>query len=124
MLDRSEKVNCPEGLETDLVAHRIMLIIASKVVAGETHISLNKGLKIFDIKGEQAVYKELDVLHLQKVFAPQDPAGLTKKERGRTLELLMFLEQKRTGAVKGRLVADGSWHAIISRRVQLRHQQS
>ncbi len=85
-----------------------MLIIATKVAAGETHISLKQGLKEFGLRGEQVVYKELDVLHLQQVFAPQDPGFLTKKEKGKALELLMFLEQKRTRAVKGRLVADRS----------------
>ncbi len=33
---------------------------------------------------------------------------LTSKEKGKALELLMFLEQQQTGAVKGQLVADGS----------------
>ncbi len=99
MLDKGEKVCFPEGLDTNLVAHCIMLIIASKVVAGETHISLNQCCKVFRDRGEQAVYKELDVLHLQMVFAPQDSGCLTKKEKGRALESLMFLEQKQTGTV-------------------------
>ncbi len=108
MGDETEGIDIPNGIDTDMIAHRIMLIIATKLAAGETHISLKQGLKEFGIQGEQAVYKELDVLHLQKVFVPQDPGVLTSKEKGKALELLMFLEQKRTGAVKGRLVADGS----------------
>ncbi len=94
-------------INTDMVTHHIMLIIAAKVAAGETHISLKQGLKEFGIKGEQAVYKELDMLHLQEVFAPNNPGCLTKTEKGNALELLMFLKQKRTRAVKGQLVADG-----------------
>ncbi len=54
-----------------------------KIASGETHISLKQGLKEFGLRGEQAVYKELDVLHLQKVFAPLDLGVLTRKEKER-----------------------------------------
>ncbi len=47
-------------------------------------------------------------MHLQKVFAPQNPDCITKVKKGKALKSLMFLEQKRTGAVKGWLLADGS----------------
>ncbi len=52
------------------------------------------------MKGEQAVYKELDVLHLQKVFGPQDLGVLTRKGKVKALKSLMFLKQKWIGAVK------------------------
>ncbi len=105
---RSEYPMVPNGVDTDMMAHRIMIIIASKVAAGETHISLKQSLKQFGAKGEKAVFKELDILQLKQVFAPQQPDTLTKDERGKALESLMFLERKRMGAIKGRLVADGS----------------
>jgi len=108
LLDGADRVHIPETFDTDLIAHCIMIIITTKVVAGEIHISLKRGLKEFGVKGEQAVYKELDVLHLQNVFTRQDPGCLTSNEKGKALESLMFLENKQTGAVKGRLVADGS----------------
>ena len=108
VMDETESVEVPCAVDTDIIAHRVLLIIAAKVAAGETHISLKKGLREFGLLGEAAVYKELDVLHVQKVFAPQDPSTLSKEERSRALESLMFLERKRTGTVKGRLVADGS----------------
>mmetsp|Transcript_17391 Transcript_17391/g.36465 ORF Transcript_17391/g.36465 Transcript_17391/m.36465 type:complete len:135 (+) Transcript_17391:3108-3512(+) len=89
--DNVTQVIAPDAVDTNLLAHRIMLIIASKVIAGETHISLKQGLKVFVVDGENVMFKELDVLHLQKVFAPQSPDGLTKAERWKALELLMFL---------------------------------
>ncbi len=67
------KVLVPNNVDTNLVVHKIMLIIASKVAAGETHISLKQGLKQFGADGEKAVLKELDVLQLKQVFAPQQP---------------------------------------------------
>ena len=106
--DQVTDFDVPASVDTDVVAHRILLIIAHKVAIGETHISLRQGLKEFGALGEAAVHKELDSLHLQEVFRRQDPDGLTKKERSQALESLMFLERKRTGTVKGRLVADGS----------------
>ncbi len=42
MLKGTEMVTIPDTVNTDLVAHGIMLIIATKVMSGETHISLNK----------------------------------------------------------------------------------
>lgn len=92
MTNEEERVDISETISTDLTAHRIMLVIAMKVASGETHISLKRGLKEFGAQGEQAVYKQLDVLHLQKVFAPYDPGFLFNKEKGKALESLMFLE--------------------------------
>ncbi len=52
------------------------------------------------------MYKELDVLHLQKVFTPLNPDTLTTSEWSKAFESLMFVERKRMGAVKGCLVVD------------------
>ena len=60
-----ETLKSPKTIDTNLVAHHIVLIIAIKVAAGGTQIALKQGLKEFDVKGKQAVYKELDFLHLQ-----------------------------------------------------------
>mmetsp|Transcript_20024 Transcript_20024/g.42020 ORF Transcript_20024/g.42020 Transcript_20024/m.42020 type:complete len:294 (+) Transcript_20024:528-1409(+) len=90
----ANSVHVPEAFNTDLIAHHIMIIIATKVAAGETHIFLKQGLKEFGVKGKQAVYKELDVLHLQNVFTPRDPGCLTSNEKGKALDSLMFLEKK------------------------------
>ncbi len=97
MCSNIKTVTVLDAVDTNLVAHCNKLIIATKVAAGETHLSLKQGLKEFGVEG-----KSLDVLHLQKMFAPQNPDGLSKTEQGS----LMFLEQKQTGVVKGQLVAN------------------
>ncbi len=55
VLDGAAKVKAPANIDRDLIAHWIMLIIASKVTASKTHISLIQGQKEFGAKGEVAV---------------------------------------------------------------------
>jgi hypothetical protein len=72
-----------------------------------TQYSLNRGLRKFKVKGEQAVEKELEQLHLKETFAPVEVKDLTPTQKKAALESLMFLKEKRDGSIKGRACADG-----------------
>ena len=47
-------------------------------------------------------------LHLRNTFIPVDPKTLSSKQKIETLESHLFLEEKRDGEVKGRMVAGGN----------------
>ena len=72
------------------------------------HFSVRYGLKLFGVRGEKAVSKDLDQLHNMHTCDPVDPKKLTKKQSMDTLSSLMFLIEKRNGAVKARACDDGS----------------
>ena len=68
---------------------------------------LQKGLKVFGKKGEQAAAKELDQLHNRDVFGPILVSELTEEEKRKAPGSLMFLSEKRDGTIKGRMVYNG-----------------
>jgi hypothetical protein len=68
---------------------------------------MKKGLKEFGAEGTKAVLKELHQLYTRKVLEPKDPKDLTKMDRRRALQYLMFLKKKRNGMIKGRGCANG-----------------
>jgi hypothetical protein len=68
---------------------------------------LNKGLKIFREKGRDASKKEMDQLHRRSCFTSKSIAEMTQIERRKAQQALMFLEEKRDGTVKGRMVYNG-----------------
>mmetsp|Transcript_2109 Transcript_2109/g.4555 ORF Transcript_2109/g.4555 Transcript_2109/m.4555 type:complete len:142 (+) Transcript_2109:2776-3201(+) len=70
-------------------------------------LSLKQGLKQFGDRGRDAVSAELQQIHMKQTFTPSDFKALTKEQRGRVLESLIFLEEKRSGKIKGRICADG-----------------
>ena len=72
-----------------------------------TQYTLKKGLQVFGPPGVEAVYKELQQLHEQKVGEPRDATTLSPMQKKNALGYLMFLKQKRTGQIKGRGCADG-----------------
>jgi hypothetical protein len=72
-----------------------------------TQYSVKKGLKIFGEPGAEAVVKEMQQLHDREVMEPKAANMLTKEEKGKALEYLMFLKKKRCGRIKGRGCADG-----------------
>lgn len=72
-----------------------------------TQYGINKGLKIFGEKGDDAVLRELRQLHDRRVMRPKSGPNLTAAERFSALMYLMFLKQKRDGTIKGRGCADG-----------------
>ena len=72
-----------------------------------TQYSVKKGLQIFGQAGNNAIIKELQQLHNLKVITPVDASSLSSEDKSGALQYLMFLKQKRCGAIKGRGCADG-----------------
>jgi hypothetical protein len=70
--------------------------------------SLKAGLRQFGQRGDTAVKKELLQFHTMSCFKPRDIRSLTREDRRNALSSLMFLTEKRTGAVKARACANGS----------------
>ena len=84
----------------------------------ETHIigvamidqySLKKASKLFgEDASNKAVSKELNQIHNMDTYIPMDARQLTKEQRQKALNALLFLTQKRSGELKARKCADGS----------------
>jgi hypothetical protein len=68
---------------------------------------MKKGLKIFGEAGAQTVVKEMKQLHDQTVIQPRLANMLTREEKKRPLQYLMFLKQKRCAQIKGCGCANG-----------------
>jgi hypothetical protein len=62
---------------------------------------------VFGEAGAQAVIEEMQQLHDRAVIQPKLASMLTKEEKKRSLQYLMFLKQKRCGRIKGQGCADG-----------------
>ena len=78
------------------VAHHVMV-----------QMSLKQGLREFGDRGREAVTAELQQIHMKDTFMPKHLRELTPSQRSKALESLIFLEEKRTGEIKGRMCADG-----------------
>jgi hypothetical protein len=72
-----------------------------------TQYSVKKGLRLFGEAGKEAVYSEMLQLHEMDVVEPKKANMLTREEKSKALNYLMFLKQKRCGRIKGRGCADG-----------------
>jgi hypothetical protein len=73
-----------------------------------TQLPMTAGLKQLGKKGEDAVSKELNQLHLQEIFEPVDSMQLSSKERKKVMESHLFLKHKRDDSIKGRMVVGGN----------------
>jgi len=69
---------------------------------------LEKGLKVFGKRGQEAAKKEMDQLYKRNCFTPVNVRDMTKSERKKAQRALLFLTEKRDGSIKGRTVYDGS----------------
>ena len=58
-------------------------------------------------QAEDAITKELQQIHDMEGFQPVHWHEMTKEERARALNYLMYLKEKRNGIIKGRGCADG-----------------
>jgi hypothetical protein len=82
--------------------------------------SLKQGIKKFGKQGIEAIHKEMEQIHDQVVFEPIGIEEMTKLERKRAMESLIFLTEKRVETVKARVCANGSTQrAYISREEAL-----
>jgi hypothetical protein len=70
--------------------------------------SVQKWIKKFGKKGQNTAYKEMRQLHERVVFKPIKVESLTRLERQRAMESLIFLIEKRDGSIKARTCANGS----------------
>jgi hypothetical protein len=65
-----------------------------------------KGLKIFEKRGEMAIEQELRQIHDMEGFQPKHWHELTEKERASALKYFMYLKEKKDGSMKGHGCAD------------------
>jgi hypothetical protein len=72
-----------------------------------TQYSVKQGLRIYGEAGKEAVYPEMQQLHEMEVVEPKKGSMLTREEKSKALNYLMFLKKKRCGRIKGRGCADG-----------------
>ena len=68
---------------------------------------LKKGLEKFGEEGKKAAMKELDQLHKRNCFTPILVKHMTREERNKAMEALMFVAEKRDLTKKGRMVYNG-----------------
>ena len=66
------------------------------------------GLKKFGKKGEDAVHGEMKQPHKRDAFKPRWVNELSEEEKKRALDLILLMEEKQDGRVKGQGVANGS----------------
>jgi len=72
-----------------------------------TQMSIRAGIKKFGQKGNEAVSKELRQLHDRRAMVPVQKNKLSAEDKKRALRYLMFIKEKRDGAIKARGCADG-----------------
>jgi hypothetical protein len=70
--------------------------------------TLKQGIKKLGKQGIAAVHKEMKQIHDQVVFEPISIEEMTKLEKKRAMESLIFLTEKRDETVKARACANGS----------------
>ena len=71
-----------------------------------TH-SLKVGLQKFGKKGKEGAHKEAKQLNDRTVRKPAQPNDLTKDEKHKAMESLIFLSEKIEGTMTGRTRASG-----------------
>ena len=70
--------------------------------------SLEKGLKEFVDRAKDSTMKELTQIHDMDMYHPLDASTLTWEQRKMALSYLLFLVEKRSGDIKGRMCVEGS----------------
>jgi hypothetical protein len=73
-----------------------------------TQYNLKPGLRKFGTRGEKAALKEMTQLHIMDTWTPMDAGKLSREQRMRALSSLLFLKEKRTGDIKGRVCINGA----------------
>ena len=70
-------------------------------------MSVKAGIRKFGQKGSEAVSKELRQLHDRKAMVPVLKDEMLTEDRRKALRYLMFIKEKRDGAIKAIGCADG-----------------
>ena len=73
-----------------------------------TQYNLKEGLKHFGEKWIADAKGELTQLHAMDTWVPEDPTILSRAEKVKVLSSLMFLKEKRSGKIKGRVCVNGA----------------
>ena len=68
---------------------------------------LERGLKKFGERGDEATFKELEQLHKRTCFTPIDISKMTSSEKQRAQRAILLLTEKRDETIKGRMVFNG-----------------
>jgi hypothetical protein len=84
-----------------------LLVMSGGGTLSTPQMSMNRGIRVFGEAGVEAVRKEMQQLHDQKVMEARKSTELTPSQRREALDYLMFLKRKRCGKIKGRGCADG-----------------
>ena len=72
-------------------------------------LTIKQATKLWGKDTTIAAEKEMKQLHWCKSFQPICWINLTPEQRSAVLELHIFVQKKRTGEVKARMVAGGNW---------------
>ena len=85
-------------------------------------MNMQQGLKMFGKKGEEAMIKEMDQLHMQKVMKPRQAKELTQNRSEKHLLISCFLKESNVGRSKAVdvLTVENSGHTLSKRT---RHHQ-
>jgi hypothetical protein len=71
-------------------------------------LSMKSGAaKLGELPVAAAAEAEMKQIHMRSTFVPQHWKNLTAKQRDQILEAFLFVEKKKSGQVKGRLVVNG-----------------
>jgi hypothetical protein len=72
-------------------------------------LSMKAAEKEFGVERKKKACRiEFKQIHMRNIFVPKQWDNLTTKQKGRILEAFIFVEQKKSGANKARLVINGS----------------
>ena len=99
--DSKEKTLCYEAQEAGVVGGFIMKHCFSQMYM------LHKGVKVFGNEGVAAAKDELKQLHNRTCWRAITVKQLSRRERERAMECLMFLTEKKSKEIKGRLAYNG-----------------
>ena len=83
-----------------------------------TQVGLKKGVKMWGEKEVDAIIREMKQFHDRNVVRPIKPTDITPEIKKRALGYLMFLKEKRSGAIKGRGCDDGRPHRLYKSKVE------
>ena len=86
---------------------RLEAITDTETAACLNQMSLNKGIKEFGNRAEDAVMKKFMQFKRQDVLRPRFATALSVIERKEALRVIMTIKEKRNGTIKGRGFADG-----------------
>ncbi len=99
------------GYDHSLLISRCMVEMHYQFTIGNycfgQQFSFKKGMKKFGDRAKAGADKELSQLHGRKCFTPVSVKDLTPTEKMRAQVMMMLIEQKSSGKVKGRAVFNG-----------------